>query len=205
VRSCRLTSRRRSSRKRPGILSCWLRGLTIGDRDDIAQFAERFSARLTRCIGFSNVTTGNIESAPVLLGDRQIATNRADIHSRMQDPLILTHCRDRNIPFAAYSPPGRGHDTQSANLQKTASAHGAAPARIALAVLMAKGIAFTPSAPGADRGKRRCAGYHAFRSSDRGNLTAGRRPAVEGRSPVPRLGPGMTLRRCLRHEQGTRE
>ena len=122
---------------------------SIGDEyaieDYMAQFAEVYDAGLTDRIGVSNFTKRYIDRSLELLGDRPIATNQVEIHPLMQNRPIVAHCGAKGIPLTAYSPLGRGCVGESATLVRIGAAHGASPAQVALAFLLAEGFIVIPS------------------------------------------------------------
>lgn len=123
---------------------------SINDEYDIedymAQFAAVHDAGLARHIGVSNFTKHYIDSAIELLGDRTILTNQVEIHPFMQNRPIVAHCRAKGIALTSYSPLARGAVADDPVLAEIAGAHGATPAQIALAFLMAEGFIVIPSA-----------------------------------------------------------
>ncbi len=123
---------------------------SIGDEYDIAdymaQFAEVCDAGLTRHLGVSNFTLRYIDRALELLGDRPILTNQVELHPFLANRTIVDHCRARGIALTAYSPLARGRVAQDPVLKEIAGDHGATPAQVALAWLMAEGYVVLPSA-----------------------------------------------------------
>ncbi len=114
--------------------------------DYMAQFAAVYDAGLARNIGVSNFTKRYVDRAVELLGDRPVATNQVEIHPFMQNRPIVDHCRAKGIALTSYSPLARGAVAEDPVLREIAEAHGATPAQIALAFLMAEGFIVIPSA-----------------------------------------------------------
>jgi len=114
--------------------------------DYIAQFVEVCEAGLTRHLGVSNFTVPYIDRTLELLGDRPIFTNQVELHPFLANPTIVDHCRAKGIPLTAYSPLARGRVKDDPVLTEIGAAHGASPAQVALAGLMAEGYVVVPSA-----------------------------------------------------------
>lgn len=128
---------------------------SIGDEYDIedymAQFVEVWDAGLTRHLGVSNFTVPYIDRALELLGDRPIFTNQVELHPYLANHTIVDHCRAKGIPLTAYSPLARGRVAEDPVLAEIAETHGATPAQVALAWLMAEGYVVIPSAGSRER------------------------------------------------------
>lgn len=114
--------------------------------DYMAQFAAVYDAGLARHIGVSNFTVRYIDRALELLGDRAIFTNQVELHPFLANRTIVDHCRAKGIRLTAYSPLARGRVVDDPVLLEIAGAHGATPAQVALAWLMAEGFVVIPSA-----------------------------------------------------------
>lgn len=123
---------------------------SIGDEyameDYMAQFIEVWDAGLTRHLGVSNFTVPYIDRALALLGGRTIFTNQVELHPYLANRTIVDHCREKAIPITAYSPLARGRVADDPVLKEIGAAHGATPAQVALAFLMAEGFVVIPSA-----------------------------------------------------------
>lgn len=128
--------------------------------DYMAQFAEVYDSGLTKRLGVSNFTKCYLKRAAELLADRVIATNQVEIHPHMQNKPIVNYCRELNIPLTAYSPLGRGYVNQDKTLHRIGAKHGATPAQIALAFLMAQGFIVIPSSGNPDRIAENFAAYN---------------------------------------------
>ena len=123
---------------------------SIGDEyaieDYMAQFVAVCEAGLTRHLGVSNFTVPYIDKALALLGDRPIFTNQIELHPYLANRTIVDHCRAKGIGLTAYSPLARGRVMDDPVLIEIAEAHGATPAQVTLAWLMAEGYVVIPSA-----------------------------------------------------------
>ncbi|MEZ5720674.1 MAG: aldo/keto reductase [Paracoccaceae bacterium] len=123
---------------------------SIGDEyaieDYMAQFLAVWEAGLTRHLGVSNFTVPYIDRAAALLGGRKIFTNQVELHPFLANRTIVDHCRAMGIPLTAYSPLARGKVAGDPVLGEIATTHGATPAQVALAWLMAEGFVVIPSA-----------------------------------------------------------
>lgn len=123
---------------------------SIGDEyeieDYMAQFAAVLDAGLARHLGVSNFTKAYIDRAEALLGPGKIFTNQVELHPFFANRPIVAHCRAKGIPLTAYSPLARGRVADDPVLREIGTAHGATPAQVALAWLMAEGFVVIPSA-----------------------------------------------------------
>lgn len=128
---------------------------SIADEYDIedymAQFLEVWDAGLTRHLGVSNFTVPYIDRALALMGGREIFTNQVELHPYLANRTIVDHCRAKGIPMTAYSPLARGRVKDDPELAAIAAVHGATPAQVALAWLMAQGYVVIPSAGSRER------------------------------------------------------
>ena len=119
--------------------------------DYMAQFAAIYDEGLTRHLAVSNFTIRHMKRAIELLGDRKLVTNQVEIHPLMQNRPIVDFCRTVGVPLTAYSPLARGAVNDDPVLSVIAEQHGATPAQIALAFLMAEGHVIIPSAGSYER------------------------------------------------------
>ena len=164
----------------------------VGDRyameDYLGQFAEVQDAGLTRHIGVSNFTRRHVDRALGILGGRPIVTNQVDprLHAEPVDRRALP---GQGHPATAYAPLARGAVAGNPGLEAIAAAHGATPAQVALAFLLAEGTHRDPDVeqPGADRREPGGEGRGARCRRDRADPRARRGAAPRQR----RLGAGL--------------
>ncbi|MEX0969358.1 MAG: aldo/keto reductase [Paracoccaceae bacterium] len=93
-------------------------------------------AGLARSIGVSNFPSGLLAEAAAL---EKIATNQVEFHALLDQRKLLAVANDLGIRLTAYMPIARGKVPDHPIVQDIATAHGAQPAQVALAWVMAKG------------------------------------------------------------------
>ena len=106
---------------------------------------------LTKHIGVSNFTKALIDQAISVVGEGVIATNQCELNVTFHNTPIVEHCHAHNIPMTAYLPLSKGNAMNHADIERIAKKHGATPAQIALAWLLAKGHIAIPSSSNAER------------------------------------------------------
>ena len=110
-------------------------------------------AGLCRHIGVSNVSQAKLEA---LLEQARVvpAVNQVERHPFLQQPDLLTYCREKGITLTAYSPLGSGRHDQASPLltdpviASLAAERGISPAQLLLAWGMACGTVVIPKALG---------------------------------------------------------
>lgn len=117
----------------------------------MTELAEAQDAGLTRHIGVSNFTTGHMNAAAAAIGSERISTNQVELNIRFRNREIVSHCRAMNVPVTAYLPLDKARVVDDARLKPVADRHGATPAQIALAWLLAEGHVAIPSSSNDDR------------------------------------------------------
>lgn len=100
---------------------------------------------LTRHIGVSNFTIGQMRKAVDILGEGEILTNQIELHPFMQNRQVVEACRELGIGVTAYMPFAVGKVMENSVLKEIASKHGATPAQVVLAWMARKNIQTIPS------------------------------------------------------------
>jgi 2,5-diketo-D-gluconate reductase B len=116
----------------------------------MADLARAQDAGLTRLIGVSNFTRRHIDEAIATVGDDRLATNQVELHPFLQNRVLAAHCAERGIPLTAYRPINGGV-VDNPVLRDIADAHGATPAQVTLAFLMARGHIVIPKSASPER------------------------------------------------------
>lgn len=116
----------------------------------MTELAEVQDAGLTRHIGVSNFTRGHLNAAANAIGAGRIATNQVELNVFFRNRPVVDHCRAMGMPVTAYLPLSKGA-TENEVLATVAERHGATPAQIALAWLLAEGHVAIPSSSNDDR------------------------------------------------------
>jgi diketogulonate reductase-like aldo/keto reductase len=93
-----------------------------------------------RHFGVSNFDTDDMEELMALQGGNACAANQVlyNLKRRRIEYDLVPFCRARKIPIMAYSPIEQGRLLNAAVLKTVAERHGATPARVALAWLLAQ-------------------------------------------------------------------
>lgn len=100
---------------------------------------------LTRHIGVSNFTIGQIDEALTLPGGENIVTNQIEVHPFLANRKLVEHCQSKGLEVTAYMPLAVGKVMDDPVLKRIAQAHDASPAQIALAWIAARDIIVIPS------------------------------------------------------------
>lgn len=100
---------------------------------------------LTKQIGVSNFTMGQIDEAESILGAGEIFTNQIELHPFFQNRQVVAHCKAKNIGVTAYMPFAVGKVMKDATLKAVAEKFDATPAQVVLAWMEEKGINAIPS------------------------------------------------------------
>ena len=94
------------------------------------------AAGKARLIGVSNTPPAMLERALALVPD--LATDQVEHHVFLGQPDILNTVRAHGMVLTSYSPVAQGAAMRDATVQDIAAAHGATPAQVALAWLLAQ-------------------------------------------------------------------
>jgi alcohol dehydrogenase (NADP+) len=119
-------------------------------------------AGLTRAIGVSNFSVAKLDA---LLASARIAPamNQIEMHPYLQQPAMMSYCKDKGIGLTAYSPLGsrdRPARLKSADdpilledpvINAIASTHGVSPAQVLIAWALQRGTAVIPKSTNAGR------------------------------------------------------
>lgn len=113
--------------------------------DYMLGLAEAQQRGFTRLIGVSNYPIADLERSRKLLGDNALATDQVEIHPFLQNAALRDYARSIGMPLTAYLPLAKATVNDDPVLQRIAKAHGAGPAAISLAFLMAEGHIVIPA------------------------------------------------------------
>ena len=109
---------------------------------DLALAKARGMARL---IGVSNFTIAHLTRAEPLIGPGEIVTNQVEAHPYLQNGRLRQFADAHGLSLTAYLPVARGAILDDPVLKAIATRHGATPAQISLAFLLAEGFVVIPS------------------------------------------------------------
>ncbi len=147
-----------ASRKRLGVdcidlyLLHWRGSVPLAET--VAGFVELLERGWISRWGVSNFDTDDLRELEDLPGGRACAANQVYLSLGERGPEfeLLPWQRDRNMPLMAYSPIDQGALVGHAALSRVARRHGATPAQVALAALMAQqGVMAIPKSRDAQR------------------------------------------------------
>jgi len=110
--------------------------------DSVAVIAEAQRAGKIRHIGLSNVSVAQLESAERLVKIVSVQ-NEYNLGDRASED-VLAACAQRGIAFIPWYPLGAGAVLRGTQVKRVASRHGATPAQVALAWLLAHSPAMLP-------------------------------------------------------------
>ena len=102
-------------------------------------------AGLTGAIGVSNFPVALMREAIQSVGAANIATNQVELHPYLQNRGVAAFAQAAGIHVTAYMPLAYGKVMQDPVIGEIARRHGATPAQVTLAWLLAKGYAVIPS------------------------------------------------------------
>lgn len=102
-------------------------------------------AGLTGAIGVSNFPVALMREAIDAVGADNIATNQVELHPYLQNRSVADFARAAGIHVTAYMPLAYGKVMSDPVIGEIARRHGATPAQVTLAWLLAKGYAVIPS------------------------------------------------------------
>ena len=102
-------------------------------------------AGLTGAIGISNFPVALMREAIDTVGAANIATNQVELHPYLQNRTVADFAREAGIHITAYMPLAYGKVLGDPVIVEIARRHGATPAQVTLAWLLAKGYAVIPS------------------------------------------------------------
>lgn len=102
-------------------------------------------AGLTGAIGVSNFPVALMREALHSVGATNIATNQVELHPYLQNRSVAEFARAAGIHITAYMPLAYGKVMSDPVIGEVARRHGATPAQVTLAWLLAKGYAAIPS------------------------------------------------------------
>ena len=100
---------------------------------------------LTGAIGISNFPAALMFDAIAAVGAANIATNQVELHPYLQNRALAQCAQEAGIHLTAYMPLAYGKVMDDPVIAAVAARHGATPAQVSLAWLLAKGHAAIPS------------------------------------------------------------
>lgn len=92
----------------------------------------------TRAIGVCNFPVALVER--VVAHGAPVACNQVEYHALLSQDGLLAACRPHGIALTAYAPLAQGRLSEHPTLQAIAAKHGATPAQVALAWLLAQDL-----------------------------------------------------------------
>lgn len=110
--------------------------------ESVGALADMQRAGKIRHVGLSNVSVAQLEEARAIVPIVSVQ-NRYNLDDRGHEP-VLAACERAGIPFLPWFPLGAGRTLESAVVQETAARHGATPAQVAIAWLLAKSPLMLP-------------------------------------------------------------
>jgi len=113
--------------------------------DAVAMLATLRAEGLARAIGVSNFPAGLLKRA--IAEKRGLACLQVECHLLLDQSVLREICVANDMALTAYSPLGKGQALDHPVLARIAAAHGATPAQVALAWLLAQpNLAMVPKA-----------------------------------------------------------
>lgn len=103
------------------------------------------AAGLAGAIGVSNFPVALMQEAIAAVGAQNIATNQVELHPYLQNRTVARFAQETGIHVTAYMPLAYGKVVDDPVIKAIAQRHGATPAQVTLAWLLAKGYAVIPS------------------------------------------------------------
>lgn len=119
--------------------------------------------------GVSNLDTDDMEDLAALLSGQNCQTDQVLYNLSRRGPEfdLLPWCRQRSMPVMAYSPVEQGRLARNARLDAIAGRHGATPAQVALAWVLAQdGVIAIPKAVQPDHVRQNVAALEIELSAD---------------------------------------
>lgn len=100
---------------------------------------------LTRHIGVSNFTIGQLDEAIRILGEGALLTNQIEVHPFLPNNAVVDHCKANDITVTGYMPLAVGAVADDPVLKEIAQEKRVTPAQIALAWIHQRDIVTIPS------------------------------------------------------------
>jgi len=117
-------------------------------QEAISQIDELIDEGIVRHLGVSNFTEDQMQEAAAI-ARHPIAANQMNynvLYKVEVDQAFLDYCKQHSIELIAYQPVKRQEVLQNETIRSIAQAHGATPAQVALAWLLAKNTLPIPKA-----------------------------------------------------------
>ena len=118
--------------------------------ETLRAFDDLVADGVTRYVGVSNFSAEMIETAQQTL-KAPLFAHQAERHPLLPRDDLVTHARDNDYTFVAYSPLGRGHALSLPEIESIAAERGISPAVVSLAWVTAPdNVVAVPKATGTD-------------------------------------------------------
>ena len=121
-------------------------------KETLDALAEVKKAGLTRHIGGSNFTTGQLEESTKLISE-PLVCNQVEIHPYLDQAKVLAVCRRLGMAPVAYCPIARGKVNDDTVIATIAKKHNKSAAQVALRWLLQQGIIIIPRTSKVERAK----------------------------------------------------
>ncbi|MCP4381096.1 MAG: aldo/keto reductase [Hyphomicrobiales bacterium] len=111
----------------------------------VDQLAEAHGLGLARHVGVSNFTIALLDEAIARSGPIPVLTNQFELNPYLQNRVLAAHCTAKGVAVTCYRPIGKGTVNEDPTIRRIADRHGATPAQVTLAFLMAEGYVAIPA------------------------------------------------------------
>ncbi|MGW5875066.1 aldo/keto reductase [Nocardiopsis terrae] len=185
VRACEESLRRLGTDRIDLYLLHWRGGVPL--EQTLEAFTELWDSGKIGEFGVSNLDTDNMRELRSLAGGEACATDQVlyNLSRRGPEYELLPWCRDHGIPVMAYSPIERGRLLGDPVLRRVAEGHGASPARVAVAwVLAGGGLCAIPKATKLAHVEENRAALDLRLTEEDLRVLNERFPPPEGRTPL---------------------
>jgi diketogulonate reductase-like aldo/keto reductase len=118
---------------------------TYDPTETLPALAETRDRGLARAVGLSNFTPALLDEALDRLGEPP-AAHQVEMHPLCQQDELRAHAREHGYALVAYAPLARNAVADVPEIEAVAEKHGATPAQVALAWVLAKGAVPIPKA-----------------------------------------------------------
>ena len=121
-------------------------------KETLDALVEVKKAGLTRHIGASNFTSGQLDESTKLISE-PLVCNQVEIHPYLDQTKVLAACRRLGMGAVAYCPIARGKINDDAVIAGVAKSHGKSVAQVTLRWLLQQGIIIIPRTSKVERAK----------------------------------------------------
>ncbi|GHC96651.1 oxidoreductase [Nocardiopsis terrae] len=188
VRACEQSLRRLGTDRIDLYLLHWRGGVPL--EQTLEAFTELWESGKIGEFGVSNLDTDDMRELRSLAGGEACATDQVlyNLSRRGPEYELLPWCRDHGIPVMAYSPIEQGRLLDDPVLRRVAEDHGASPARVAVAwVLAGGGLCAIPKATKLAHVEENRAALDLRLTEEDLRVLNERFPPPEGRTPLELL------------------